>query len=232
MPLESIKKQNVGDMVFEQLFSSISSGEWKAGDRIPSENELTKILNVSRVSVRSALQRLSSLGIIETRRGEGSFVCELSATQHLNSMIPVLALSVTDRRHMFEFRKMVEVESAALAALRATPEQIRRLEEANRLMAEAREEETAAKMDLEFHRLLAEATQNPIILRVFDILRDFYLQLFHTNISIMGVSGTKQHQKIIGAVQARDGAAARALMEEHLLSSIRETGLEEAEEAK
>ena len=56
MPLQGIKKQNIGDMVFEQLRSAIASGEWQCGDKLPSESELCNTLGVSRVSVRSALQ--------------------------------------------------------------------------------------------------------------------------------------------------------------------------------
>lgn len=222
MPLSSIKKQNVGDMVFQQLRSAIISGEWAPGSKLPSENELAATLSVSRVSVRSALQRLSSIGLIETRRGDGSYVSDLNASQPLNSMIPFIALKGSDLRSMNEFRRIVETESAALTAARATADLVEALRAANERMA-AGSALAAAEADLEFHRLLISGTQNPILIKVFEILEDYYLQLFQTNISIMGTKGSVQHNALIGAISIGDSGRAREIMREHLETASRET---------
>ena len=222
MPLQGIKKQNIGDMVFEQLRSAIASGEWQCGDKLPSESELCNTLGVSRVSVRSALQKLSGLGLVESRRGEGTFVCNSNGSQCMNSIIPIIALNGKDRKSMAEFRFIVETESAALAAMRATSEQIAQMRSATRKMAESSGHK-AAEMDLAFHKLIAEATHNPIIIKVFEILNDYYLSLFVTNISVMGSKGSKQHQLLTDAIASHDSVLARDIMKTHLEASTRET---------
>ena len=220
MPLQGIKKQNIGDMVFEQLRSAIASGEWQCGDKLPSESELCNTLGVSRVSVRSALQRLSGLGLVESRRGEGTFVCTSGSSQYMNSIIPIIALNSKDRKSMAEFRFIVETESAALAALRATSEQIELMRDATRKMAQS-DGQQAAEMDLAFHKLIAESTHNPIIIKVFEILSDYYLSLFVTNISVMGSKGSKQHQSLTDAIASHDSDLAREIMKSHLEASVR-----------
>ena len=74
MGIVPIKKVNVGQMVFDQMQELLIRGEWKPGDRLPSENELADMFNVSRITIRQALQKLSVLGLVKTRFGEGSFV--------------------------------------------------------------------------------------------------------------------------------------------------------------
>ena len=74
MGIVPIKKVNVGQMVFDQMQELLIRGEWKPGDRLPSENELAEMFNVSRITIRQALQKLSVLGLVETRFGEGSVV--------------------------------------------------------------------------------------------------------------------------------------------------------------
>lgn len=216
MPLEVIKKQNISDMVFEQLSAAISAGEWKPGDRLPSESELSASLGVSRVSIRSALQRLSSLGLVVSRRGEGTFVCELNSSQCLNSMIPMVALTAKDRKSMEEFRAIVEVESAALAAERASEEMLERLQKTNEEMKTASDGAEAAAKDMAFHCMIAEATGNPMLMKVFEILREFYMSVFLTNISVMGTSGSGHHDQLIEAFRRRDPEEARKVMSTHL----------------
>ena len=63
------------DIVYKQLLDNIKAGVWKSGDKLPTENELSKELNVSRVTIRAALQRLRSIGLVESKHGKGTFVC-------------------------------------------------------------------------------------------------------------------------------------------------------------
>ncbi len=213
MALQKIEKQNVGDMVFEQLRNSIMTGEWKPGEKMPSENELVGILGVSRISVRSALQRLSGLGLIESRRGEGTFVRKFYSADGLKAVIPVIAMSASDRKSLFEFRRILEIEAAALAAERADDKIIKGMEETNKGMENV---ETAPEADLAFHNMVAKATCNPFIVSVSEILRDYYFALFKDNISIVGTDGLKHHQMLIEAFRNHDPDTARELMREHL----------------
>lgn len=220
---EKRKRITVSEVIFEELKERIVAGEWKPGERIPSENKLCQLTGASRVSVRAAIQKLSSLGLVESKQGGGTFVCELSGEQHLNSVIPYFALSQPDRISMFEFRRIIEVEGAALAAQRADAEQIAAMHEATRKMAEATTTEEITRYDLEFHYLIVQGSRNSILVKVFEILRDTYFALLHENVTRLGSTGASYHQMITVAIESRDAELARLLMEKHLNNAIRAT---------
>ena len=224
------KNMTVSEAIFEQLKERIVSGEWKPGEQIPSENKLCQLCGASRVSVRAAIQKLSSLGLVESRRGGGTFVCSLSGEQHLNSVIPYFALSHPDRISMFEFRRIIETEGAALAAQRADAEQIAAMHEATKKMAEATTTEEITQYDLEFHDLIMQGSRNSILVKVFEVLRDTYFSLLHENVERMGSTGAAYHQMITVAIESRDADLAKVLMEKHLNNTIRATvDLQESE---
>ncbi len=214
------KKPSVADAVFTALRQSIVSGERTPGEKLPSENQLCRLYGVSRVSVRTALARLASLGLVESRQGEGTFVCSLHGTQPLNSMVPYAALSRLDRVNVSEFRRIVEVESACLAASRADAQMVRRMYEATEMMEHAEILAEIARWDLEFHRLIAEATRNDIVIKVFDVLRETYLALLENNVMQLGAAGAACHRRITEAIELRSPQAARAAMLEHMNNTI------------
>ena len=89
MSIKKVVKSSVSQQVFDQLREQILSGSWKPGDKLPSENELAAQFGVSRVTVRNALQRLSGLGLLETRFGEGSFIRGPGSGAALNQLVPI-----------------------------------------------------------------------------------------------------------------------------------------------
>ena len=125
MGIKPIKKVNVGEQVFEQLKRMLIEGEWEPGSKIPSENELADLFNVSRITVRQALQKLNALGLIETKLGEGSFVKSVDIGESMNALIPVMYLGEHSASQVFEFRQIIETECARLACERATEEDIK-----------------------------------------------------------------------------------------------------------
>jgi GntR family transcriptional repressor for pyruvate dehydrogenase complex len=220
---ENKKQLTIAETIFEDLKGRIVKGEWKPSDRIPSESELCKITGASRVTVRAAIQKLSSLGLVETRQGGGTFVCELSGELHLNSAIPYFVLSQPDRVSMLEFRRIIEVQGAVMAAQRADAEQIASMHEATRKMAAATTTEEITRHDLEFHYLIMQASRNSVLVKVFEILRDTYFALLHENVTIMGSTGATYHKMIALAIESRDSELARMLMEKHLNNTIAAT---------
>jgi GntR family transcriptional repressor for pyruvate dehydrogenase complex len=218
MALKNIKRPNVSEMVFEQLKEAISSGEWATGTQIPSENELTQLLGVSRITIRSALQKLSSLGVIESRQGEGTFVCEYSSASYMNAMIPMILLSKPDRDSIFEFRRILEVESAALAAIRADKKIIEDLRANFELMKSNKNDVAeAAECDAQFHLIIAQATKNPVIIQTYTILKDAIKSSLSENIALVGLkNGISNHPKIIDAIEAHNPDQAKLMMKEHL----------------
>lgn len=213
---KSVSDELVSEQVFQFLRDSIATGKWSPGEKIPSEMKLCQQLGVSRVSVRSAIDRLASRGILESKKGKGTFVCRESQYHPLDGMYSAITLHQTDRLDVFEYRKIIEAASAEYAALRATTEMVDAMNLAVRRMKEADNAADIVKYDWEFHYLIAKATGNELILRTFEILRDTYLRQFEENISVMGSEGAIGHGRIVSAIEIRDAKLARTAMLEHL----------------
>ena len=211
------------EAAFQYLIDGIRSGSWKDGDKLPSEAQLCKELNVSRTSVRGALGRLSGLGLVKSIQGKGSFV-----QIQPSSLLPdTSAFQNADRLDVFEFRRIIETESAALAAIRATAADIRDLEATISNMSNGKNAEEAALQDMQFHYLIAKASGNELILGVFDMMRDTYLRMFRHNISYTRTIPIVQHRQVLLAIQTRDMDGARRAMLAHLEDTMREVCGEE-----
>lgn len=157
MALFEIKKANIGEQVYHQMKNQILNGDWKPGDKIPSENQLMALFGVSRGTVRQAVQKLGGEGLISTRHGEGSFVQTTGLDSYFQTSVPLFSIGEDEMEKIFEFRGMFESGVAEVAALKATDEQIRRLEENHRRMQKQVETlpETLAQYvhtDLDFHK--------------------------------------------------------------------------------
>lgn len=218
LPIKQIKHQKISDIVFEQLKGMILNREWKPGDKLPSENEIAQMMSVSRVSVRSALQRLVSIGIVESRQGDGTFVCEYSGSRQLEHLTPLLMLTQYDYRSLAEYRMILECNSARLAAYRCTPDILEELNENFQEYKKCTQNgEDNIDIDVAFHILIAKATQNPFILETFSILRDYLIIGIQKYQSVLGVeSGVTYHERLIKAIQNHQGDEAHLIMQEHL----------------
>lgn len=221
--LTRIKKVNVRDQVFRQLRDQIIRGIWEAGARIPSESDLCKILGVSRVTLREAMQMLASLGLVETQQGGGTYVRSYSSEILLTPLIPMIALERIDILHVLEYRKIVERGTVALAVERAGQPEIGELEEAYAAMQDSRNDiEAFARADLEFHLALAKASGNPILIKINAVIWDILSASMGEIVSALGTKdGLYYHGAILQAIKERDAAKAGELMEEHIVFTIK-----------
>lgn len=197
---------------------AIGSNEWASGTKIPSENELSETLGVSRITIRSALHRLAALGLIETRRGEGSYVKELDGTQNFNALLPTFLLNPNDLFHMLEFRGIFECGSAAQAAIKANSEDIQHLQDAlDGMNNKALPLAERRQFDTEFHVSLGNATKNPVLIKIYDILRyAFYASIGETAKFLGFEHATHYHTRILDAIKAKDKESAFNAMSEHI----------------
>lgn len=124
-----IARVSVVDQVCASIKQDIADGVWQPGDKIPSEAEFADMFGVNRLSVRMALQKLNTLGIIETRVGEGSFVCDFSLKPILNE-ISVFYEGEEQYRDVQQLRNLLEYECMRLAVYTATDEEKQQLKEA------------------------------------------------------------------------------------------------------
>lgn len=223
MEIKKIKKVNVGEQVFLQLQQLISEGKWKPGEKLPSENDLAEMFGVSRITVRQALQRLAAMGLLETRQGEGTFVQTLEMGDSLRGLIPTAYLSENSMAQVHEFREMIDTESARLAAIRATDEDIQQLRDNYDEMIAIdidRHRMRFARADLEFHIKLGEISRNTMIMKTYEVLYDVLINAMQITIERMGKSSAAvYHKRIIDAVAAHDADAAARIAREHIANN-------------
>ncbi len=218
--LKSIKKtENLTSQVFEQLKDQIITGKWKPGFKIPSENKLTEILNVSRITIREALQALVALDLLEKKRGQGTFVKHSLAETFIGSLLPLIQFDRSQAAYMHEYRKIVEIGSIELVVERASAEDIQRLRNILVEMGKYKDNqlEKFALEDLNFHLALSQITKNPIIIRSNFVIKDFFRNHMVKIVEAMGTEpGLYYHEKMIQAIENKDRKEARQLMKKHI----------------
>lgn len=168
-----IKPRRVSEEIVKQLKDMIFEGELKPGEKLPPERELAKSLNVSRVSLREALNNLQGMGLLEIQQGNRTFVRPITT---LSIHDPLAAFSKNDPSNVLkvsEIRKYLEVGSASLAAERATSEEIKKLEKILKEMEEdLKRNRLGAKSDFDFHFAIASATHNEAYIHIMQTLYD------------------------------------------------------------
>jgi GntR family transcriptional repressor for pyruvate dehydrogenase complex len=162
--LEPIQRETVMDLVARRIEQLVRSGDLKSGDRLPPEPELAQMLQVSRGSLREALKGLVYLGLIKSRAGDGTYIRPSLGrvlNQHFQWMI---LLNEVKHLEIYELRRIIEPDVAALAARRATRADLDRLEAALEGMAQARgSPELFQEFDIQFHDAFAQASGNAAI---------------------------------------------------------------------
>jgi DNA-binding FadR family transcriptional regulator len=221
MPLQVVESQRLYQQVAEQLGGLIDRGEFREGERLPAERELSKKLGVSRPVVREAMIALEIAGLVEVRGGAGAFVknARLGADRALASL-PDQGPSPFD---LIAARKLLEGEIAFMAATAIQPDDLRALEQS---IADMRADIAAGRdsrpADRIFHVRLAEATRNAVLAHLVDGMWTHMLApIFdalnrHTNLSGNDPMTVEDHAVIVAALARHDAEAARRAMRAHL----------------
>lgn len=224
MSIKSVQKQNVVNEVFEQIRQKLIAGDWAPGSRLPSEQVLCSTLNVSRVSVRSAVQRLRDLGVVITRQGSGSYISEDFTPQTLNNRLhPVMNLSKEEFHDMMVFRQTVEFKCMELAVIHATPEDILDLEQAlNRMLVNKNDYKKYSEADFDFHLAIAKASQNKVFYNVMlSIKESYYYYLEELNRALgITIESVDTHIKVYLAMKNRDASLAVQVLGETMAENL------------
>ena len=219
---QPLERRNVYAQVAEQLIGQIGSRRLKPGDVLPPERELTQTFGVGRSSIREALRMLESQGVIAPANG-GTFVVADAANPLESSLRLLFALDERAGMHdLFELRRIIECEAAALAADRRGDQHLAEMDAAIAEMAASLEGpgrgEAFIEADLRFHLALAGATGNRLVLHsmhaVRDVLRRALGTVFH--IPQSPESAVVEHRAIRAAVAAGEADRARDEMRAHL----------------
>ena len=209
------------DRVYREILGSIMEGEFKEGDKLPTELALTERFAASRPTIREALSRLRSDGITSTRQGSGTFVTR-RPDPDLPRFTPLETIS--DVQRCFEFRIVVESGAAALAATMASEadlaEVVRCYEQLNRVIAD---QAVGAGEDFDFHLAVARASGNQFFISAIASMQAQVLlsMTLMRNLSLLkSVERQKlvqaEHEVLLAALKRRDGPGAGQAMRAHL----------------
>jgi GntR family transcriptional regulator, transcriptional repressor for pyruvate dehydrogenase complex len=223
--LKRVKTTSLRSKVYIQLKSQLMQGVWKIGERLPSENELCQTFGVSRITVRAAIQQLEILGLVETRHGGGTFVRDFSTIDAIDVLHPMIQLRENrDIITVLEYRKIIEKGTIGLVVSKLTDKDIEFLEKTYTLMVKydgGEEREKQASADSAFHYRLAQMTQNPIILKVYELIKEIMSTAMVDIVGLLGTEiGLRYHRMLIDALKKRDKALCESLMEAHIEETI------------
>ena len=218
MEIKPIRRTSISDQVSMQSKQLILDKDWKPGERIPSETELAELFGVSRVSVREALLKLNAIGLLESRFSGGNYVREVGADIYLNAIIPAAYVSSNSLLELLEFRQVMEAKQAGLAARKAKPEDVARLEEIHKDMVKnAGNLEAFSEADLRFHIELARITQNSLLVACMELIRDVLGENMQKLVAQRGYeSGINDHRQILAAIRENDERRAIQVMDDHV----------------
>jgi GntR family transcriptional regulator, transcriptional repressor for pyruvate dehydrogenase complex len=225
--LKPINPKRISDQVFDQLRSLIFRGDYQPGQKIMTERELAQALRVSRNSVREAINKLVTLGFVEQRQGQGTFVRSLDEAVKI-PLAAVMEAQDASLIDLLEMRMGIECTSASLAAQRATAADLESIEKAfEEMKADTRVGGLGTKGDLTFHMAIATATKNPLQFYIMKNVSDFLhvgirenlLHLYEDPANIASI--LQQHKAILQAIRSGDAEAAYNTMQTHIDYVIR-----------
>ena len=221
MEIEPVKSTRIYEEIVRQVKQLIAEGKLRSGDQLPPERDLAEKFMVSRTSVREALRALQSRGLIDIRAGEGAFIRDIS----VDTLIEPLALVILPHREavgeLFEARRLLEPAIAALAARRATREELIDMERILDAQAkEVAEGRTGVTQDAALHSAIAHSAHNRAITRIVNALMDLLTQSREESLHTPGrpTRSHEDHRRILGAIKRRDDVGAQRAMLDHLIA--------------
>lgn len=222
LPVTPIGQQSVVQAIIEEIKQLLINGTLKPGQRLPTEQELAEQLSVGRGSVREAMKMLAAMGVVEIRRGDGTYIVKSVSPAIVDPLIFAVLVEEGDTTHLFEFRAMVDIGYCKLAAQKADEEDFARMASAVQALetywqAGGRDSKRLAELDLQFHYAVLEATKNPLVIKVGQLL----ISMFSASIQRAIIKAPesveetiRHHRRLLETLKSRDlNAVERAVMD-------------------
>lgn len=225
MPFRPVTQEKLSHAVVAQIEQLILRGILRPGERLPAERELAERLGVSRPSLRDAVSHLQTAGLLSTKPGAGVYVADVLGSAFAPALIDLFSRHDEAVFDYLSFRRDMEGLAAERAARLGSDTDLQVVQAVFDKMEVAhtkRDAEQEAQLDAQFHMAIIEASHNVVMLHMmrsmYELLRGgvFYNRqvMFKQRISRSAL--LDQHRAINAALQARDPAAARAAVEDHL----------------
>ncbi|HON01117.1 MAG TPA: transcriptional regulator NanR [Acidobacteriota bacterium] len=224
--MEKIERRKLADEVFDRLLRMLETGELQAGDFVPSERELMQHFGVGRPAVREALQRLEMMGVIEIQHGQRAKLARLGPSTVLDTIDRtvrhLMVRSPELRDHLREARLLFELGMVRLAARKAEPADLERLQAAWERQASAKGDPPAfVAADVAFHNAIAAVSGNPLFTAVSEALLQWLFERYPSLLRVPGLDDLtlQEHAEILRAVASGDEQSAGEAMLRHLTRS-------------
>lgn len=221
--LKPIKPKRISDQVFEQLRDLLFRGHFKPGEQLMTEREMAGTLGVSRPTVREAINKLVAMGMLVHRQGQGTFVVSPADNAQNNPLAAVIDDQDVSLRELMEVRLGLECNAVALAARRATEEDLQELHKSlDEMIAEIKQGGLGHHADVSFHMAISYASKNTVQVRIMKNLYDLMFYGIKENLHHLYSDPAnleeivQQHLDIFTALRNRDPQAAYQAMHGHI----------------
>lgn len=220
-----LKRTDLTQLVVDRLQALLEQGVLKPGSKLPPEPEMSRLLGISRPSLRQAYKALSILGILRAVPGDGTYISESTSKILSLPLTFLMLMKRIDFGEVFEFRMMLEGELARWAATRALQEEILAMDVQIKNMAASLKNgdmDRYLASEYEFHNCIARAAHNTLLLEVISIVGGL---LWETRKALVNIvpdrnKDLEEHRAILVAISARDPDAAFSAMRQHLSSAL------------
>lgn len=207
--MEPIEGETVVQQIIKRLIAAIQDERFVVGERLPSEFELMKELHVSRNSLREAIKILVAMGVLEIKRGEGTYLCSQAKPTMFDSIIYSMILESSSDEDIAELRQLLDEVVLKMAVKKSSEEDIEALENNlhdMRAQFGNGDYTAAGTLDFEFHMLLIDSSKNPFLSRIVKGVYKLFEHSIGENIRREGefARADEYHQEIINCLKSRD----------------------------
>lgn len=219
--IRPLNRESIPSLIIERITELIISKKLKPGDQLPTELELAQQLGVGRNSLREAVKILSYLGVVEIRRGIGTFIAESMSTSVMNPLIMALIIEQKTSKEIIELRLLIDTAAAEIVIQKASDGDINRIEDVNnQLRKEAGKKPVNSRklkdLDIRFHETLLELTNNNLLSKIGKSIYTLFLASIEKTVAADPIRAVKNHQLVIDAIKKRDKLLLRKIMNQSL----------------
>jgi GntR family transcriptional repressor for pyruvate dehydrogenase complex len=226
MQVKPIKKVSTASKVFETLYEMIVSGQFKRGQKLPSQEELARQFGVSRNTLREAMNKLYAMGLLSSHQGIGTVVESPNPEGYLSALSGQFLLDTLSVREFVEARICIERTSVRLAVTRAGKHDIERLSgilDSQKLAFENNDGEEFTRQDAAFHMGLTQLSGNRVLMKFLQTIQDMLYRFIGEVVQLPGAisDAMRFHRRVTDAIAAKDADLAEREIVEHLFDVVR-----------
>jgi DNA-binding FadR family transcriptional regulator len=228
LQLDKIKQKTVVEQVMDKIRELISSGQFRAGDKIPTESELAEMFGIGRSSIREAIKVFNYLGVLQSRTAKGTYVCERSNISD-EALTWSILLGRDDYYHLIDMRGAIEMWSVMALTERfaVDPDSVSgcltRLDELLETMSGAiavSDSESLATADYDFHATVISGSDNEVFTSIYKVLRSFmYEEIEKSHQDFTDITSIiEEHREFVDAIRTGRSAKAAEVVRKHIAS--------------